>query len=63
MPSEQDLNALTAAASLMAVKYKRAPRNMQDTINRAYKVLADEFKNWKKDNFNALQVRLVLRLN
>jgi hypothetical protein len=58
MPTQDDLNALTAAAPLLVGKYKRAPRTMEEAIKRAYKALNEQFKNAQKDDSNALQVRI-----
>lgn len=57
IPNPQDLAVLEAASALMGNKYKRAPRNQQAAVKRAYAILGENFKLAQKDDFNALQVR------
>jgi hypothetical protein len=62
MPTQEDLDALVAAAPLLAMRYQRAPRNINEAIARAHKVLKQHFKEQNGDDFNALQVCVHIRV-
>jgi hypothetical protein len=56
VPSSKDLAALEAVKDRAPTKYKRAPRNLQEAVQRAYQIIKDDHKEGKKKDFNASQV-------